>query len=383
MRGIIIFCFLGILCADVSAQYVYTIKADSVKITNCDSSELILENHTQGVPGFLFNTGNGRTQFKHGMVSLGSGSYLFGADTLNLGTNAWLQGGNSFGTNGVLGTLDNNPLDLYANNSLQVRVTTGGHLLVGTTWDAGALTVQGNTVFNGTFQQGLGSPAYFGNGLQLTSYGSNSEIYAGTELIFQSQNQGDQHLFINTIGQLMTGNLVTMNPGAYPFTDSQMVLKVVNEDQTCALCVAVEGNVGVGQPYPTALLHVSGTVRFDALTNDSTQTRVLVSDASGNLYYRSAASLAANDIIRSSLAVNGPIRAERLTLSSPGWADYVFDSSYRRWPLADVEAYIHREHHLPDLPSASEVRKNGIDVGANQTALLKKIEELTLYRTGG
>lgn len=48
------------------AQYVYTIKADSVKITgaSCDSAELILQNHTQGVPGFLFNTGNGRTIFK-------------------------------------------------------------------------------------------------------------------------------------------------------------------------------------------------------------------------------------------------------------------------------------------------------------------------------
>ena len=32
------------------SQYVYTIKADSVKITNhCDTAELILENHTQNI----------------------------------------------------------------------------------------------------------------------------------------------------------------------------------------------------------------------------------------------------------------------------------------------------------------------------------------------
>src|SRR5580700_8585056 len=133
---------LGIVVS-LHAQYVYTIKADSVKITNCDSAELILENHTQGVPGFLFNTGNGRTQFRHGLVSLGSGSFLVGADTLKLGTNAWLQGGNRFGTTGVIGTLDNNPLNIYTNGSMRVQVTTGGDLLVGTTWDAGALTVQG------------------------------------------------------------------------------------------------------------------------------------------------------------------------------------------------------------------------------------------------
>jgi len=52
---VLIVCLLG--CRVAMGQYVYTIKADSVKITNCDSAELIIENHTQGVPGFLYNTG--------------------------------------------------------------------------------------------------------------------------------------------------------------------------------------------------------------------------------------------------------------------------------------------------------------------------------------
>ena len=60
-----VFFFLALfICDAISAQYVYTIKADSVKVTGCDSSELIIENHTQGAPGFLFNTGRGRTAFK-------------------------------------------------------------------------------------------------------------------------------------------------------------------------------------------------------------------------------------------------------------------------------------------------------------------------------
>lgn len=66
------------------AQYVYTIKADSVKITNCDSAELIIENHTQGVPGFLYNTGRGRTIFKRALTRLNDSIYLIGADTLKL-----------------------------------------------------------------------------------------------------------------------------------------------------------------------------------------------------------------------------------------------------------------------------------------------------------
>jgi len=50
---------------EIFAQYVYTIKADSVKITNsCDTAELIIENHTQDVCGFLFNKGKGRTEVR-------------------------------------------------------------------------------------------------------------------------------------------------------------------------------------------------------------------------------------------------------------------------------------------------------------------------------
>jgi hypothetical protein len=83
MRHIFLGVFL-IMTQGVHAQYVYTIKADSVKITNCDSAELIIENHTQGIPGFLFNTGNGRTIFKRGFQTLNDSQYVIGADTFNL-----------------------------------------------------------------------------------------------------------------------------------------------------------------------------------------------------------------------------------------------------------------------------------------------------------
>ncbi|HVW58721.1 MAG TPA: hypothetical protein VHC48_01755 [Puia sp.] len=52
------------LAHNLFAQDVYTIKADSTKLTGCDSNELIIENHTQNVKGFLYNTGNGRTVFR-------------------------------------------------------------------------------------------------------------------------------------------------------------------------------------------------------------------------------------------------------------------------------------------------------------------------------
>jgi len=47
------------------SQTVYQIRADSVRIYNtCDTAELILENRTQNVPGFLYNKGRGRTEFR-------------------------------------------------------------------------------------------------------------------------------------------------------------------------------------------------------------------------------------------------------------------------------------------------------------------------------
>jgi hypothetical protein len=65
--------------------YVYTIKADSVKITNtCDTAELIIENHTQTVPGFLFNKGRGRTEFRR-ISQFNDTSVVIGGDTIHLG----------------------------------------------------------------------------------------------------------------------------------------------------------------------------------------------------------------------------------------------------------------------------------------------------------
>lgn len=79
------------------------------------------------------------------------------------------------------------------------------------------------------------------------------------------------------------------------------------------------------------------------------------------------------------LAVNGNIYARKLKVTQTGWPDYVFDPVYKLRTLKEVEAFIRTHHHLPDMPSAKEVESQGLDVGDNQAALLRKIEELTLY----
>jgi hypothetical protein len=78
------------------------------------------------------------------------------------------------------------------------------------------------------------------------------------------------------------------------------------------------------------------------------------------------------------LHVAGTIGAEEILVTSTG-ADYVFQPGYRLRPLSEVAQYIEANHHLPDIPSADEVKQKGMGVGDMQAKLLAKIEELTLH----
>jgi hypothetical protein len=69
----------------IKAQYIYKIKADSVRIYNDScTAELILENSTKDTVGFLYNKGNGRTEFRRALIPLGNMKYLIGRDTFDL-----------------------------------------------------------------------------------------------------------------------------------------------------------------------------------------------------------------------------------------------------------------------------------------------------------
>ncbi|WP_313271030.1 hypothetical protein [Sphingobacterium sp.] len=79
------------------------------------------------------------------------------------------------------------------------------------------------------------------------------------------------------------------------------------------------------------------------------------------------------------LAVNGNIRAKEIKVESANWPDYVFEEDYKLIPLAEVEAFIKVNKHLPDVPSAKKIEEDGLSVGEMNKLLMKKIEELTLH----
>ena len=47
--------------------------------------------------------------------------------------------------------------------------------------------------------------------------------------------------------------------------------------------------------------------------------------------------------------------------------------------LSETEEFIKTRGHLPEVPNAAEVEKDGVLLGEMNKILLKKIEELTLH----
>ena len=80
------------------------------------------------------------------------------------------------------------------------------------------------------------------------------------------------------------------------------------------------------------------------------------------------------------LAVKGTVHAEEVKVDlNVAGPDYVFESNYKMPSLTELKNFISQNKHLPEVPSAKEFEKNGINLGEMNMLLLKKIEELTLY----
>jgi hypothetical protein len=78
---------------------------------------------------------------------------------------------------------------------------------------------------------------------------------------------------------------------------------------------------------------------------------------------------------------NGYVFAREINImpTNINFPDYVFAKNYRLMSIADLSYYVTENKHLPNIPSAKEVEKNGINVSEMQIKQMEKIEEAFLY----
>jgi hypothetical protein len=80
------------------------------------------------------------------------------------------------------------------------------------------------------------------------------------------------------------------------------------------------------------------------------------------------------------LAVEGKIGAREVqVLTTNPFPDYVFAPDYNLISLPELESFIKINKHLPGMPTATEIKNDGLALGKVSTVLVEKVEELTLY----
>ena len=123
--------------------------------------------------------------------------------------------------------------------------------------------------------------------------------------------------------------------------------------------IDANGNIGIGTTSPTAKLDLSAN--STTLANS-----ISVKDLNNNQV---------NFLVKTT----GFVYAREINVQLSNFPDYVFEKSYNLLPINELEKYIKTYQHLPNVPSAEEIEKNGGNLGELNKIQMEKIEELTLY----
>lgn len=132
------------------------------------------------------------------------------------------------------------------------------------------------------------------------------------------------------------------------------------------------GKVGIGDVAPGAKLSVIGNAAIGYASGQTAPANGMIISGSVGIGTPTPNPIYALD-------VNGIICANEVKVTLTHFPDFVFDSDYKLPKLNDVHSYIKANGHLPNIPSAIEVKKDGIGLADMQVKLLQKVEELTLY----
>ena len=187
---------------------------------------------------------------------------------------------------------------------------------------------------------------------------------------------------------------------------SRLPFKIVPAAPTNSIYVAADGDIGLGTASPDADLHVIGTVGVKIAETDNGTSppelleiesttdngaRIRFDDGTGQWNMGGGASTTffisdtGDGVSEFILTEGGNLTiAGTLTATTAGmtdsFPDYVFEDDYELMSLADLEAFIDEQGHLPRVPSAQDIEDaGGVNMSELQLRMLEKIEELTLH----
>ena len=191
---------------------------------------------------------------------------------------------------------------------------------------------------------------------------------------------------------------------SWSVSGGKFVISNTGTSETAAVVIDSQKRVGIGTANPNSMLTVNGNIGIDygseLRTISSTHKTILRTgwadsqdfltfyvpgsksdNALPKIHIKSDGNVGIGTLQpRSRLTVNGRVHAKevKVDLNIPG-ADYVFESDYQLMSLPEVERFISINKHLPEIPSAADMEKNGINLSEMNIKLLKKVEELTLH----
>ncbi|MEO8886661.1 MAG: hypothetical protein ABI367_11400 [Mucilaginibacter sp.] len=245
-------------------------------------------------------------------------------------------------------------------------------------------------------------------GIGTTSLASQLEVFSGSNIpTVHAKNT----LASGFSGTLLYGQSVQGNSTAYDLmglynNSSTLQYQVRGDGQ-----VYMAGNVGIGVTAPQAKLNLISANDFtvndilftidgigqrrNGISNqyssyaggvNNNKMSFLVSDA-GITSQTTVMTLQGDGNVGigtispdEKLTVNGIIHSTEVKVTnSVPTPDYVFEPDYKLEDLSEIKAYVDKNHHLPEIPSADQMEKEGISLGDMNMKLLKKVEELTLY----
>jgi hypothetical protein len=299
--------------------------ATKLEVDGASGTTLKIVDGNQGLNKVLTSDANGVASWK--TPTAGSSWSLTG----NSGTTA---------TNNFIGTTDNISLRFRTNNTQQMIIDSNGFVGIGTNTPTTPLTV---AVPIGSFDLHT-----------IRAYRNKSNAHYGLFGLTMALN--------NSAGTVtdyagIMGEIVSPTAGAEA---GEMIFNTM-QNGTLAQQVIIDnnGNVGIGTTAPAAKLDIEAADSSAALIVRNGNT-----NADVQFYVKANGYVVARDI----MVKTGTI-----------FPDYVFEKNYKLRSLSEVEKYINENKHLPDVPSAAEVKKSGLNIAEMNAALLKKVEEQTLY----